>query len=191
MFLRLLCRAPTIVRDRPSGALRRCGNRDRRLAGEVGAGQARRRAGQVGDRPLGDDLAPLDAGPGAEVDEMVGRAHRVLVVLDDDHRVAQVAQPLQGREQPVVVARVQADRRLVEDVEHADQPGADLAGQADPLRLAAGERRRRAVERQVVQADVDQEPEPRADLLEQLVGDRPRDRVERNEIRGFAIASRR
>ena len=128
------------------------------LAREIAA-----RSGSAGDWarsaivPCGDDLAPLDAGPRAEVDEVVGRAHRVLVVLDDDHRVARVAQPLQGRQQPVVVARVQADRRLVEDIEHAHQPRADLAGQADPLRLAAGERRRRAVERQVMQADVQSE----------------------------------
>ena len=48
----------------------------------------------------------------------------------------------QRAEQPAVVARVQADRRLVEHVEHAAQAAADLAGQANPLRLAAGERRR-------------------------------------------------
>ena len=58
----------------------------------------------VGERPLGDDLAALDARPGAEIDQVVGRAHRVLVVLDDDHRVAHVAQPLQGGDQAVVVA---------------------------------------------------------------------------------------
>ena len=58
-------------------------------------------------------------------------------------------------EQPLVVARVQADRRLVENVEHADQAAADLAGQADALRFAAGERRGRAVEREVFEADVD------------------------------------
>ena len=57
-------------------------------------------------------------------------------------------------EQPVVVARVQADRRLVENVQHADQAAADLPGQADALRFAAGERRGGAVERQVVEADV-------------------------------------
>ena len=34
---------------------------------------------------------------------------------------------LQGLQQPRVVARVQADGRLVEDVEHAGQPAADLA----------------------------------------------------------------
>ena len=90
----------------------------------------------------------------AEVDDVVGRPHRVFVVLDDDHRVALVAQLAERLQQPVVVAGVQADRRFVEDVEHADQPAADLAGQADPLHLAAGERRGGAVERQVVEPHV-------------------------------------
>ena len=175
---------PLTVSRRPSGALR-CGrNGDGGLAGEVGAGEALLGFRQVGERPLGDDLAPLDAGARAEVDQPVGRAHRVLVVLDDDHRVAHVAEPLEGGDQAVVVARMQADRGLVEDVEHADQPGPDLAGQADPLGLAAGERRCRAVERQVVQPDVGQELEPGPDLLEELLGDRPRDGVEGDEISG-------
>jgi hypothetical protein len=60
-------------------------------------------------------------------------------MLDHDHRVAQVAQAGEGAEQAFVVALVQADRRLVEHVHHADQAGADLAGQADALRLAAGQ----------------------------------------------------
>ena len=98
----------------------------------------------------GDDFAAADAGAGAEIDDVVGGPHRVFVVLDDDDRVAQVAQLLERVEQAVVVARVQADRRLVEDVEHADQAAADLAGQADALRFAAGERRGGAVEREVV-----------------------------------------
>ena len=178
-------------RQGPSvGSLAGGWNRDRRLAGQVGAGEARLRAGQVGERPLGNDLAPLDPRPGSEIHQPVGRAHRVLVVFDDDHRVAHVAQPLQGGDQAVVVAGMQADRGLVEDVEHAHQPGPDLARQANSLGLAAGERRRRAVERQVVQAHVGQEPESPTDLLQQLVGDGARDRIEGNEIRGFAIASR-
>ena len=107
--------------------------------------------------PGHDDLAAVLAGAGADVDDPVGGADRVLVVLDDDQGVAQVAQPDQGLDQPVVVALVQADGRLVEDVEHADQAGADLGGQPDALGLAAGQRARRAVEREVVQADVEQE----------------------------------
>ena len=86
-------------------------------------------------------MAAGDARPGAEVDHVVGRPHRVFVVLDDDHGVALIARAAQRFQQPVVVARVQADRRLVEDVEHADQAGADLRGQPDALALAAGQGR--------------------------------------------------
>ena len=91
---------------------------------------------------------------------MVGRAHRPLVVLDHDHGVAEVAQPLQRLDQLRVVALVQADRGLVEDVEHADQAGADLGRQPDPLRLAAGEGARRARQVEVADADVLEEGEP-------------------------------
>ena len=89
------------------------------------------------------DLAAVLAGERADVDDVVGLEDRGLVVLDDDQRVAEVAQPHQRVDQPPVVALVQADRRLVEDVEHPDQAAADLRGQPDALRLAAGERARR------------------------------------------------
>jgi hypothetical protein len=79
------------------------------------------------------------AGARADVDDPVGGADRVLVVLDDDEGVAEVAQPDQRLDEPPVVALVQPDARLVEHVEHADQARADLGGQPDPLRLAAGE----------------------------------------------------
>ena len=38
-----------------------------------------------------DDLAAVLAGPGTDVDDPVALADRLLVVLDDDHRVAEVA----------------------------------------------------------------------------------------------------
>ena len=107
----------------------------------------------------------------AEVDQVVGGAHRALVVLDHDHRVAEVAQPLQRGDQPLVVALVQADRRLVEDVEHAHQRRADLGRQPDPLRLAARQRGRRPLQRQVADPDVVEEPQPLVDLTQ----DQPRD----------------
>ena len=65
-------------------------------------------------------------------------------MLDDDERVAEIAQAFQGGEQLVVVALVQADGRLVEDIEHAHQARADLRRETDALRLAAGERCARA-----------------------------------------------
>ncbi len=113
------------------------------------------------------------AGAGAEVDQVVGGAHRALVVLDDDHGVAEVAKTLQRRDQLRVVALVEPDRGLVEDVEHADEAGADLRRKPDPLRLAARERRRRALQRQVADPDRDQERQPLLDLAHDEVGDRP------------------
>ena len=106
----------------------------------------------------------MHARTGADVDDVVGAADGVLVVLDDDHGVADVAQLLERLQQAVVVALVQADRRLVEDVHDAGEAGADLRGQPDALRLAAGERFGRAVERQVVEADVDQELQATGDF---------------------------
>ena len=106
------------------------------------------------------------AGARPHVDEPVGAPHHLLVVLDDDDGVAEVAEPLERPDQPVVVALVQADRRLVEDVEDADELRADLGREPEPLRLAARERRRGAVELEVADADVVEERQPLADLLD-------------------------
>ena len=118
--------------------------------------------------PCGDDLAAVHAGTRPDVDDVVGSADGVFVVLDHDHRVAEVAQAGQGAEQAFVVALVQADGRLVEHVHHADQAGADLRGQADALRFAAGQGVGLALQGQVVQADIDQEAQAFADFLDDL-----------------------
>ena len=68
-----------------------------------------------------DDLAAVDTGAGSDVDDRVRRVHGVLVVLDDDHRIAQIAQAFERCEQLFVVALMQSDARLVEDIEHAHQ----------------------------------------------------------------------
>ena len=130
-----------------------------------------------------DDRATVDAGPRAHFDEVIGGPDRVLVVLDDDDRVADVAQPLERRDHLHVVLRMQPDARLVEHVEHPHQPGSDLCRQADALRLAAGQRAGPAIEAEVVEPDSEQELETGADLLEHLparVGTAPR-RADRAE----------
>jgi hypothetical protein len=103
---------------------------------------------------LGDDMAAVDAGGRAHVDDMVGGQDRLLVVFDHEHRIAQVAQAAQRLQQAGVVALVQADGRLVEHIEHAGQARADLAGQADALALAARQGARGARQVEVVEADV-------------------------------------
>src|SRR5439155_25282771 len=74
-------------------------------------------------------------------------------------------------EESRVVARVEADRWLVEDVEDADQARADLRRQSDTLPLAARQCRGTPIEREVIETDVDQEPETRDDLLQDRPGD--------------------
>ncbi len=138
--------------------------------------RARAREELTGERLLvGDDLvggsdghhvAAQLAGAGAEIDDEVRRADRLFVVLDHQHRVAQIAQPPERVEEPAVVALVEPDRRLVEDIEDADQARADLGGEPDALALAAGERARRPVEGEVLEAHVGQEAEALANLLQ-------------------------
>ena len=147
------------------------GHLDLAGAGKVLAGQAAGLGHDVGGRALGDHFAAVDAGGRAHVDDVVGREDRLLVVLDHQHRVAEIAQALEADQQAGVVALVQADGWLVQHIEHSGQARADLAGQPDTLALAAAERSRGARQVQIVQADVDQEPQPIDDFLEDPPGD--------------------
>ena len=108
----------------------------------------------------------MQAGARPHVDDVVGAVDRFLVVLDDDDGVSGVAQAYQGVDQAAVVALVQPDRGLVEDVHHPDEPCPDLAREPDPLRLPAGEGLGGAVEREVVEPHVDEELQPLRDLPE-------------------------
>ena len=146
------------------GAL--AGHLDHAPAGEVLPGQGGRVRRDRGGRPLGDDAAAVHAGAGSHVDDVVGAVDRLFVMLDDDHGVPEVAQAHEGVEQTAVVALVQPDRRLVEDVHHPDESRPDLAREPDALRLPAGERLRGTVEGEVVEPHVDEEPEPLGDLSE-------------------------
>ena len=72
-------------------------------------------------RALEHDLAAVASRTRTDIHNVVSCKHGVLVVLDHDERVAEVTQPPQGRKQLVVVALVQTDGRLVEDIQHAHQ----------------------------------------------------------------------
>ena len=71
------------------------------------------------------------------VNAMVSGADHVLIMLDHQHAVADVAQVFQGVDEPVVVTLVQTDAGFVQHIHHTRQTGADLRGQTDALRLAA------------------------------------------------------
>ena len=167
----------------------------RRAAPAPRSGACRRGTRPVTDRrlritcaavPSATTSPPCSPAPGPMSTSQSAVAHHLLVVLDDEHGVAEVAQPLERPDQPPVVALVEPDRRLVEDVEHADELRADLRREPEALRLAARERPRRAVEVQVADADVVEERQPLADLLQdaspdQLLGRRQLELVEEAE----------
>src|SRR5688500_3576043 len=84
------------------------------LAGECGAG-----ADEVGRRALEDDPAAVMAGSRAEVDDPVGVRHHRLVVLDHDHRLARVDEPIEQPKQVLDVGEVEPGGRLVQNIDPA------------------------------------------------------------------------
>ena len=92
-------------------------------------------------------------------------------MLHDEQGVAQIPQVLEGLQQHVVVPLVQADGRLVQNIQHTHEGRADLRGQPDALALAAGEGACLPAQGQVGQAHALQKGQAGADLLQDLLGD--------------------
>src|SRR6266852_1763228 len=107
----------------------------------------------------------------ADVDHVVRRADGFLVVFDDDQRVADIAQREKGIDQLAIVALVEPDGRLIQDVEDPHQLRSDLGGHPDPLRLTPRQRVGRPGQRQVLEPHVDQELQPLPDLFQNAAGD--------------------
>ena len=161
----MLARAPRSTSRLAAGraAARGHGNGD--FAGEIAAGEGVGIGLDLRQHALGQQLAAEFAGAGAEVEQMIGGAQHVGIVLDDEDGVAQVAQLFEDANQPRGIARVQADGGLVEHVERAHQPRAERGGKLDALRLAAGERGGEPVEGEVFETHRVKKLEPLADLV--------------------------
>ena len=120
--------------------------------------------------PLNTTCAAGAAGARAHVDDAIGREHDLRVVLDDEQRVAGVAQLREHVDDAAEVARVQADARLVEHEQRVDERRAERRRQIDALHLAAGQRARLPIERQIAEADVAEVAQARANLAEHELG---------------------
>ena len=92
----------------------------------------------VGGGAFRDDLTAMNAGARPDIDDVIGGEDRVLVMLDHNDGIAEIAQAAQGFEQPRIVALMQTDRRLIEHVKHASQSRADLRREPYALALASG-----------------------------------------------------
>src|SRR5437879_1910383 len=123
------------------------------------------------ERSRHDHLTAMHTRARTKVNDVIGATNGVFIVLDDQHRVAEIAQAFQRLQQSLVVPLMQADTRLIENIEHTDQSGADLRGQPDALRLAAAQRAALPIQGQIAQAYVAQKPEPRTNLLDDIIGD--------------------
>src|SRR3954471_3937593 len=99
--------------------------------------------------PLGDDFAAVPARARAQVDDVVGAAESLFIMLDDDDGVALRLERFERIEEARIVARVEPDGRLVENVEDTAEIRAELCGETDALGFAAGKSFRGAREREV------------------------------------------
>ena len=89
-------------------------------------------------RPFCDHPAPPVPALGAQVDDVISNLYDIQVMLDNQHAVARIHQPLQHLDQLMHIRGVQPNRRLVQHIERA--PGGaprQLAGELDSLRLPA------------------------------------------------------
>ena len=68
---------------------------------------------------VGDYVSALLARARSQLDEVIGRPYRLLIMLDDHDGVAKIAKRIESAEQSRCVGRVQAGGRLIEHVEHA------------------------------------------------------------------------
>ena len=84
---------------------------------------------------------------------MIGRADDRFLVLDDEERVAFVAQVMHDANQAADIARMQADARLVHHEERVHERGAEAGREIDALDFAAAQGARRAIEGEIAEAD--------------------------------------
>ena len=103
----------------------------------------------------GDDLPALGAAFGAEVDEPVGVADDLEVVLDDEEAGAFFDELFEGVEEAGDVVEMEAGRGFVEQVQGAFVGGlGEMGGEFDALGFAAGEGGGGLAETEVAEADV-------------------------------------
>ncbi len=84
------------------------------------------------------------------IKHIISLTNGFLVVLYHDHGITLIAQVLQRRQQAVIVALVQTNRRLVEHIQYPRQPRPDLARKSDPLAFTTRQRARITAQRQIL-----------------------------------------
>ena len=74
----------------------------------------------------------------AKIEDAIRFQHDLRIVLDDDERIARIAQPLHHADDAQHVPRMQADRGLVQYEQRVHEGRAERSRQVDALDFAAG-----------------------------------------------------
>ena len=105
-------------------------------------------------RSVGHNLSPESSSIWSYVYQMIRSSHDFLVMFHHYHRITQRLEVFQYVYQPVCISRMQAYRRLVEDIQRTYKTASQRGTQIDTLALAATERIRKAVESQIAQSHI-------------------------------------
>ncbi len=89
-------------------------------------------------RTFRDDFTAVNTRTRTDIDHMISGANRVFVVLHHNHGITEIAQMDKRTQQALVIALVQADRRLIQHVHHAKRACTNLARQTNTLGFTAG-----------------------------------------------------
>ena len=94
---------------------------DLHFARDIRPGERLRLAHNLLRSSVGYQAAAVASCAGSEIDHVIRAANGFFVVLDHQHRVAQVAQIFQRGQQAAVVAMMQPNRWLVQNVKNTTQ----------------------------------------------------------------------
>ena len=94
------------------------------------------------------------------------RVGRKLVLIPKSKICIGIAQVLKDAHQPIGIAGMQADARLIEHEQSIDQTRSEARREVHALGFTAGKRARRPIQREVTQADVIQISEARPNFAQ-------------------------
>src|SRR5437870_3401557 len=118
-----------------------------------------------------EQLATELAGAGTEINDAIRGWNGVWIMRDDEDGVSEIAEGLENINEPLRVARMEADSRLVEHVERTHKMRTERRGELNPLGFSAGERGSQTVESKVVEADFVEKLQTCTNFFENLVRD--------------------
>ena len=87
-------------------------------------------------------------------------------MLHHDHGVSQITKVFQRFDEALVIAGMEPDGWLIENVEYAGEARSNLSGELNALALAAGDGGGFAVYGEVVQSDVNQKLQALGDFFD-------------------------